>query len=110
MVNKKGSISKEEVVAEYLAGGTSFRQLGLKYNKNFRRINDWVLEYQGRKKKPSKIKLPTEEENASPVEIKQLQSELRKAQLHNKLLGALIDIGKEKYGIDLRKKTGTKQS
>jgi hypothetical protein len=35
---------------------------------------------------------------------------LRQARLYNKLLEALVDIGKEKYGIDLRKKNGTKQS
>jgi hypothetical protein len=45
-----------------------------------------------------------------PREVKQLQEELRQARLYNKLLEALVDIGKEKYGIDLRKKNGTKQS
>jgi hypothetical protein len=38
-----------------------------------------------------------------------MQEELRQARLYNKLLEALVDIGKEKYGIDLRKNNGTKQ-
>jgi hypothetical protein len=45
-----------------------------------------------------------------PKEVKELQEELRHARFYNKLLEALVDIGKEKYGIDLRKKNGTKQS
>ena len=39
-----------------------------------------------------------------------MQEELQKARLHNLLLEELLDIGKEQYGIDLRKKTGAKQS
>ncbi|MBK9292803.1 MAG: hypothetical protein IPM52_14440 [Bacteroidetes bacterium] len=38
-----------------------------------------------------------------PKEVKLLQHELRQARLYNKLLEALVDIGKEQYGIDLRK-------
>ena len=41
--------------------------------------------------------------------MKQLQEELRKAKLHNKLLNAMIDIDKEQLNIDIRKKSGTKQ-
>ena len=42
-------------------------------------------------------------------EVKQLQQELRKAQLHNKLLNAIIDIAEEQLKIDIRKKSGTKR-
>jgi len=41
--------------------------------------------------------------------VKQLQEELRKAKLHNKLLNAIIDIAEEQLKIDIRKKSGTKQ-
>ena len=62
-----------------------------------------------RKIKP-KIKptetLPQEE---LPADVKQLQEELRKAKLHNKLLNAIIDIAEEQLKIDIRKKSGTKQ-
>lgn len=110
MEKKKRKITKEEIVAEYLAGGISFRELGAKYGKNFRRIHDWVLAYQGRGKKPKAVKVEIKPENPLPDNVKQLQVELRKAQLHNKLLEAMIDIGQEQYGIDLRKKPGAKQS
>jgi transposase-like protein len=108
MGKNKSTISREEIVAEYLAGGISFRQLGKKYGKNFRKIHDWVLAYQGRKR-PKKIILP-KTEAPLPTDIKQLQAELRTARLHNKLLEAMIEIGREQYGIDLRKKTGAKRS
>jgi hypothetical protein len=42
-------------------------------------------------------------------DVKKLQEELRKAQLHNKLLNAIIDIAEDQLKIDIRKKSGTKQ-
>jgi hypothetical protein len=44
-----------------------------------------------------------------PTNLKQLQEELRKAKLHNKLLNAIIDIAEGRLKIDIRKKPGTKQ-
>ena len=43
------------------------------------------------------------------LEVKQLQEELRKAQLHNKLLNAMIDIAEEQFAIPIRKKRGARQ-
>jgi len=40
------------------------------------------------------------------VEVKRLREELRKADLHNKLLNAMIDIAEEQFGIPIRKKHG----
>lgn len=103
---------KERVIADYLSGGGTYRQLQGKYGIDFRLIHQWVQVFKGANavsKKPSKgqdVK-PVED---LPKEVKQLQEELRQARLYNKLLEALVDIGKKKYGIDLRKKNGTKQS
>jgi transposase-like protein len=110
MEKKRTQISKEEIVAEYLAGGISFRQLESKYGTDHRRIHEWVLAYQGRGRNPKNITIEHSKKSRLPADVKQLQAELRKAQLHNKLLEALIDIGQEQYGIDLRKKTGAKRS
>jgi len=44
-----------------------------------------------------------------PEDVKQLQDQLRMANLKNQLLKAMPDIGKEQHGLDLRKKSGTKQ-
>ena len=108
--------TKEAIIAEYLAGGITYRQLGIKYNIPFRSICDWVLEYQGRKlswrekMKRSRNKQTGTNEPELPKELKLLQKELRRQQLHNKLLEEIISIGGKKTGIDWIKKFGTRQS
>jgi len=108
-------IAKEKIVSEYLAGGTTYRKLQAKYSVDFRTIQYWVQKFKGnsiyirKPKKPIINEIPDVEENL-PNDVKQLQTELRKVKLHNKLLEALLDIGKEQYNLDLRKKAGTKRS
>ena len=41
--------SKDEIIAEYISGDYTFRELGTKYDITYRTIGDWVLQYQGRK-------------------------------------------------------------
>ena len=103
---------QEAIIAEYLLGDTTYRKLGAKYGVDFRAIHHWVTRFQGKpvKKAKPKIKstddLPQEE---LPTDVKQLQEELRKVKLHNKLLNAMIDIAEDQLKIDIRKKSGTKQ-
>ena len=103
---------QEAIIAEYLLGATTYRKLGAKYDVDFRVIHHWVTKFQGKPLKKVKPKsrldedLPKEE---LPTDVKQLQEELRKAKLHNKLLNAIIDIAEEQLKIDIRKKSGTKQ-
>lgn len=109
------SVNKEAIIAEYLAGGISYRRLGEKYGIDFRIINYWVLSYQGKgKKKISKkatAKKPSSktEEAPLPVEVQALQKELRTARLQNHLLNAMIDTAEEQLKISIRKKSGTRQ-
>ena len=103
---------QESITTEYLLGNTTFRKLGIKYGVDFRTIHYWVKRFQGKLVKQAKPKikskaaLPQEE---LPIDVKQLEEELRKAKLHNKLLNAIIDIAEEQLKIDIRKKSGTKQ-
>lgn len=105
---KHSIVKKEAIVAEYLVGDTSYRELGLKHGIGYKTIHFWVMKYQGKQKLsvPKKVK---EDEPLLPTDIKQLQAELRKAQLHNKLLNAMIDIAEDQLKIDIRKKSGTKR-
>ena len=106
----KKVVEKEAIIAEYLTGNLSYRKLGIKYGVDFRLVHSWVMNYQGKKRKQlSKPKVQKEEEAPLSNEVKQLQQELRKAQLHNKLLNAIIDIAENQLKIDIRKKPGTKQ-
>lgn len=104
---------REAIVAEYLTGELSFRKLGEKHGVDFRVIHYWVCQFQGKivTKKKSKGKKQAEAtvQDNLPTDVKQLQEELRKAKLHNKLLNAMIDIAEEQLKIDIRKKSGTKQ-
>lgn len=102
----------EAIIAEYLIGDTTYRKLGAKYGIDFRRIHSWVMKYQGKSVKKDKPKVKQEallENEELPTDVKQLQKELRKAKLHNKLLNAIINIAEEQLKIDIRKKSGTKQ-
>ena len=108
--------SNEEIVAEYLTGNYTYRELGLKYGIPFRSICGWVLEYQGRKPsyREKMQRKRTKEGEVKDIElsneVKVLQSELHKQQLHNKLLEEVIRIGGMQTGIDWKKKFGTRQS
>lgn len=97
---------KEAIIAEYLTAKISYRKLGEKYGIDFRMIHSWVMKYQGKNKIP---KIEDQEEVKLPTDVRQLQAELRKAQLHNKLLNAIIDIAEDQLKIDIRKKSGTKR-
>lgn len=107
----KKVIEKEAIIAEYLTGEISYRKIGEKYGIDFRLIHSWVRKFQGKpmRKKPKKELLPQAKEEQLPKEVKQLQAALRKAELHNKLLNAIIDIAEEQLKIDIRKKSGTKR-
>lgn len=105
--------TKEAIIAEYLAGGTSFRKLSAKYGIKHQTIHTWLQTFQGRRREKIKVNhfigRPKKSER-SVSDVKQLQQELVKAQLHNKLLNAMIDIAEEQLGVPIRKKSGAKQS
>lgn len=108
-MDKKG-IEKEAIIAEYLTGNSSYRKIGIKYGIDFRLVHSWVMKYQGKIQKHTlKPKEQKVEEAPLSNDIKQLHQELRKAQLHNKLLNAIIDIAEQQLKIDIRKKSGTKR-
>ena len=106
----KSRIEKESIIADYLTGDNSYRKLGIKYGIDYRLIHSWVMQTQGvLKQRPKQRKEPTKEEIPLSNEVKQLQSALRKSELHNKLLNSMIDIAEDELKISIRKKRGTKQ-
>ena len=108
--------TKEAIIAEYLAGGTSFRKLSEKYGIKHQRIHCWVQAFQGRRRERIKVDHLngqtgwTAKAKQDSSEIEKMQKELLKAQLHNKLLNAMIDIAEDQLGVPIRKKSGAKQS
>jgi len=102
---------KEAIVAKYLLGIHTLRQLGKKYHIDFRIIHSWLMKFKG------KVETSSPKENLAMAEIGikksnevlQLEEALRKKKLRNELLNTMIDIAEKEIKISIRKKSGTKQ-
>ena len=127
---KRGRISKafkREVAIEYLQGGVTMRELALKYNlPNINSVSSWIRCYltpeevynkrlslpdesSSPKVMPEKTE-PSKDSMISALEqrIQDLEKLLKHSQLKCKALDTLIDIAEEQ-GIQIRKKSGSKQ-
>jgi transposase-like protein len=106
---------KEAILWEYLKGGMSLRELGLKHGINHRTIHRWVKEKRaGKVPETEAIErvgagLAERRGEDLPTDIKQLRKELEEARLYNKLLNTMIDIAEDQMGIVIRKKPGAKR-
>ena len=113
MIKSEKTVQEQEaIIAEYLMGDSTYRELGNKHGVDFRCIHSWVSRFQGKqvkKVKPKANAIDSLPKDNLPTDVKQLQEELRKAKLHNQLLNAIIDIAEDQLKIDIRKKSGTKQ-
>jgi transposase-like protein len=103
------SVSKEAIIAEYLTGDYTYRQLGAKYGVDFRTIHYWVSKYKGKGTRGKKCRDVVEALPPPSTEVKQLQADLRKATLHREVLEEILKLSEQLTGIELRKKFGTKQ-
>jgi transposase-like protein len=106
---KKTTAAREAIIAEYLLGKISFRALGKKHEMDFREIHHWVQQFTGKTPMSKTSKNKIIESAAVPSEVKQLQEQLRMANLHVELLNTLIDIAEKDLKISIRKKPGTKR-
>jgi transposase-like protein len=106
-------VNKEAIIAEYLAGGITYRRLAEKHGIDFRTINYWVLSYQGKKAADKmgagKTATSKTEQEPLPIDVQKLQKELKTSKLQNALLNAMIDTAEEHLKINIRKKSGTRQ-
>ena len=110
----KGRKIRLEAVAEYIAGGTTYRELGRQYAVGATTVRLWVMEHKSGKGPDQEAidrvagVLETRE-GSMPEDVGRLKRELREARLHAKLLEAMIDIAEERMGIVIRKKSGAKR-
>ncbi len=108
---------KIKVVEEVIAGNFSSKEAARKFYeiKGKSSILEWLRLYSGAEGIDNSGKLlkkrdrMSEEIAKQSMRIKELEEALRKEELKVSLGNAFIDIAKEKYGIDLRKKSGAKQ-
>jgi transposase-like protein len=111
--------TREQIVDEYLAGGTTYRSLGKKYGYSRTLINRWVQAYRSAVQSsilldragifPNMKKVEAEKAVAPSAELLALQKQLEAEKLRNKLLNTMIDIAEEELKIPIRKKYGTRQ-
>lgn len=108
--------NKQEIVNEYLLGGSSYRDLARKHGVSRTTINNWVMGYEGRgiarERVVERVTSPPMETEKNTLglslEVLELQKQLEQERLRNKLLTAMIDIAEEELKIPIRKKYGTR--
>lgn len=119
---------KTQVIQEYLAGGTSYRKLAVKYGISRDVINKWVMIHQGvhnlplsdqqqkyyfsamnssKHKDPDKLQ---EQEKLLQHKIELLEKQLEWEKLRADALDTMINVAEQQLNISIRKKPGTQQS
>jgi transposase-like protein len=112
---------KGVIIAEYLRGDVSLRELAARYGIGHSTISRWVRaggretaavvggSSSSSSSSSNDEDRREEEDEDLAAEVKRLRKELRDAELHNKFLNAMIDIAEEQFEIPIRKKSGPKQ-
>jgi transposase-like protein len=103
------------VVREYLMGKFSMLQIAQKHNITRNRLLGWVKRFSADlSEEITTIPILTEKESQDQQLLKKQNEELAQklAQAQMKITGLelMIDIAEEQLNIDIRKKSGTKQS
>jgi len=110
---------KREVVLEVLSGSITKEEARLRYNIGGKStILDWMRDYAGVKMRTAGVDpIPIlrdmrNSNNKSELEkkVKELEAKLEYAELKGRAYQIMVEIAKEKYGLDLEKKHGAKQS
>ena len=108
---------KLEVIRETIEGKLSKEEARRKYGiKSKSAILEWTRQYSGEKgydkrgKKLKKTEISSEELSKQTKRIFELEELLRKEKLKVALSNTMIDIAEKEYGINIRKKSGAKQS
>ncbi|MDA3911708.1 MAG: transposase [Bacteroidales bacterium] len=110
---------KREVVLEVLSGSITKEEARLRYNIGGRStILDWMRVYAGVKMKTTGVDpVPilkdmgnSNDKSELEKKVKDLEAKLEYAELKGRAYQIMVEIAKEKYGLDLEKKHGAKQS
>lgn len=86
--------------------GSSYRTLAKKYKVSASHIHRIMKKHE----RLCVVKQAQQPEPDLPDDLTSLKAELRKARLNITLLNHVIDIASEELGVDIRKKSGTRQS
>ena len=109
-----------KVVQDYLGGQQSMREVAERYNLTYASVSGWVRRFGAdieNENANEAVALPSMSEEGKIEgfdELKKQNEELLKKLEHANLkvsgLEIMIDIAEQQLGVDIRKKSGTKQS
>ena len=105
-MNKKKA---SQIIYDREVLGLSYRTLGIKYKVHFTTAREVIMSRQKKQEQQKEEALSA----GFPVmadDVKLLKEALRKERLKNELLNSMIDIASKELGVDIRKKSGTRQS
>ncbi len=108
------NLQKRTIVTAIEQGRMSYREAQIAYNiKSEKTIRDWLSQYKSEKVEICMITEPVmakKTKSFSPAQAEALQKALEEAEMKIKALNTLIDVAEEQLKIDIRKKSGAKQS
>ena len=109
-----------KVVQDYLGGQQSIREVSERYNLTYGSVTGWVrrfgadIENENAQEEVALPAMPEEGKIEGLDELQKKNEELLKKLEHANLkvsgLEIMIDIAEQQLGVDIRKKSGTKQS
>jgi len=107
-------LQKRTVVTAIEQGRMTVREAQVAYNlKTEKTVRDWLLRYKGEKVDICIETLPEMAKQKVPLQspgTEALEKALQEAELKIKALNTMIDMAEEQLKIDIRKKSGAKQS
>lgn len=102
---------KMMIIQDHELEGLSYRNLAEKYGTNRTEIHRIVMSKISKNiQKPQLPPQPEKEDAALPDDLNELKKTLRDARLKIELQEMMLDIASKELGVDIRKKSGTKQS
>jgi transposase-like protein len=104
---------KRKVAQDYLSGDQSQRQLAARYGISHQNVYQWSKDFSSELREEETTIVMTEQEqkelDALKKQNKHLKEKLDYEQMRTFALETMIDLAKEKLGVDVRKNFGAKQ-
>jgi transposase len=108
------NLQKRTIVTAIEQGRSTIKEAKTAYNiKNENIIRSWLLQYKSEKVEiciANTFQMAKEKSSSKDLEKEALQKALQEAELKIKALNTLIDVAEDQLKIDIRKKSGAKQS
>lgn len=108
-VNKMNKKSEVQLMHERVTKGTSYRKLAKKYGCSVSHVGRMIRRHNQKQKQEEIMSISKEIENM-PDDVSALKKALHQERLKNDLLNSVIEIASKELGVDIRKKSGTRQS